>query len=133
MDRTMELRAPEEGASRKAGRLSAGIARMAAAAAAAGFVMNFPMMSYAFEIPTVNVQNMSSKFSDVNQVAGVVIGLGLWVCQMVGIGMIIWGVYGYVTARKDGEAEAMNGALSKLIGGAVLLGMKGVLSVIGIL
>ena len=43
-----------------------------------------------------------------------------------------WGIYGYVTARKDGEAEAMNGALGKLISGAVLIGMKGVLKMLGI-
>ena len=36
------------------------------------------------------------------------------------------------TARKDGEAEAMNGALGKLISGAVLIGMKGVLKMLGI-
>lgn len=81
---------------------------------------------------TVNTDTVASKFSDTNAIASLVVGLALWICQLVGIGMLIWGIYGYVTARKDGEAEAMNGALGKLISGAVLIGMKGILSVIGI-
>lgn len=81
---------------------------------------------------TVDTDTVASKFSDTNAIASLVVGLALWICQLVGIGMLIWGIYGYVTARKDGEAEAMNGALGKLISGAVLIGMKGILSVLGI-
>ena len=58
---------------------------------------------------------------------GMIIGLAVWVCRLVGIGMLIWGIYGYVTARKDGEAEAMNGAIGKLVAGLVLVCMAAVL------
>lgn len=106
--------------------------KAAAVATAAAFAIQYPYVFFAFDIPTVNTQNLSSKFSDPNAIMGMVVGLALWICQMVGVGMLIWGIYGYVTARKDGEAEAMNGALGKLISGAVLIGMKGVLTVLGI-
>ena len=107
---------------------------MAALATAAVVAVKYPDSFFAsgFEVPTVNSQNLSQKFSDPNQIMGIVVGLALWICQMVGVGMFIWGIYGYVTARKDVEAEAMNGALGKLIFGAVLIGMKGVLNMLGI-
>lgn len=62
-----------------------------------------------------------------------IIGLAMWIARVIGIGMLIWGVYGYVTARKDGEAESMNGALGKLISGLVLICMPSVLRGLGIL
>lgn len=120
----------------KAGQKGAKAANgIAAAAAVAALAIRYPYAFYAsgFEVPTVNSQNLSQKFSDPNQIMGIVVGLALWICQMVGVGMFIWGIYGYVTARKDGEAEAMNGALGKLISGAVLIGMKGVLKMLGII
>ncbi len=108
--------------------------KIAATATAVFLAIRYPYAFFAtgFDIPTVNSQNLSTKFSDPNQIMGIVVGLALWICQMVGVGMFIWGIYGYVTARKDGEAEAMNGALGKLISGAVLIGMKGVLKMLGI-
>lgn len=108
--------------------------RVTAVATAIVLAVRYPYAALAsgFEVPTVNSQNLSQKFSDPNQIMGIVVGLALWICQMVGVGMFIWGIYGYVTARKDGEAEAMNGALGKLISGAVLIGMKGVLKMLGI-
>lgn len=108
--------------------------RVSAVATATVLAIRYPYAFFAggFEVPTVNSQNLSQKFSDPNQIMGIVVGLALWICQMVGVGMFIWGIYGYVTARKDGEAEAMNGALGKLISGAVLIGMKGVLKMLGI-
>ncbi len=108
--------------------------KAAALATAVTLAIRYPYAFFAsgFDVPTVNSQNLSQKFSDPNQIMGIVVGLALWICQMVGIGMFIWGIYGYVTARKDGEAEAMNGALGKLISGAVLIGMKGVLQILGI-
>lgn len=81
---------------------------------------------------SVNTQGMENQFSDPSAVMGMVIGLAIWVCRITGVGLFIWGIYGYVTARKDGEAEAMNGALGKLVAGAVLIGMKGILHAMNI-
>lgn len=58
---------------------------------------------------------------------GLILGLAFWICRIIGVAMLVWGIYGYVTARKDGEAESMNGAIGKLISGVVLIAMPNVL------
>ncbi len=135
MRKEMSLVLPVCGKGQEGGRLASKAAKKAAAVVtAATLAIQYPYAFFAggFDIPTVNSQNLSAKFADPNAIMGMVVGLALWICQMVGVGMLIWGIYGYVTARKDGEAEAMNGALGKLISGAVLIGMKGVLQILGI-
>ena len=81
---------------------------------------------------TVDMSSVAQHFSKPDDIAGIIVGLALWICQLVGIGMLIWGIYGYVTARKDGEAESMNGAIGKLVSGCVLIGMKGILNALHI-
>ena len=132
MKREMKAVLPSAAGGQKAIRGAKAGKTLSAIATTLMFAAKYPYAFFAFEIPTVNSQNLSQKFSDPNQIMGMVVGLALWICQMVGVGMLIWGIYGYVTARKDGEAEAMNGALGKLISGAVLIGMKGVLKMLGI-
>jgi len=83
----------------------------------------------------VNIKHdyqVSTTIGDVNP-EGLIIGLAVWIARLIGIGMLIWGIYGYVTARKDGEAESMNGALGKLISGLVLVCMPSVLKGLGII
>lgn len=107
--------------------------KASAVAATAVMMVKYPYVFLATGLPSVNVSsNLDSKFSDMNAVMSMVIGLAIWICRITGVGMLIWGIYGYVTARKDGEAEAMNGALGKLISGAVLIGMQGILKALGI-
>lgn len=77
-------------------------------------------------------KSLSSNIGEVNP-EQLIIGLALWMSRLIGTGMLIWGVYGYVTARKDGEAESMNGALGKLISGLVLICMPTVLSALGVI
>lgn len=77
-------------------------------------------------------KTLSSNIGEVNPET-LIIGLALWMSRLIGTGMLIWGVYGYVTARKDGEAESMNGALGKLISGLVLICMPTVLSALGVI
>lgn len=132
MKREMKAVLPSAAGGQKAIRGAKAARGLSAIATTIVFAAKYPYAFFAFDIPTVNSQNLSTKFSDPNAIMGMVVGLALWICQMVGVGMLIWGIYGYVTARKDGEAEAMNGALGKLISGAVLIGMKGVLKMLGI-
>lgn len=107
--------------------------KVGAIATTAVMMVKYPYVFLATGLPNVNVSsNLDSKFSDMNAVMSMVIGLAIWICRITGVGMLIWGIYGYVTARKDGEAEAMNGALGKLISGAVLIGMQGILKALGI-
>lgn len=122
--------------SQKAGRTAN---KASAALTAAAMLVRYPYVSHAagsgmgnsFGV-SVDMDTLSQNFADPNQIMGVVVGLALWICQIVGVCMLIWGIYGYVTARKDGEPEAMNGALGKLVSGAVLIGMKGILQMMGI-
>lgn len=105
-----------------------------AVATTAVMMVKYPYVFLAGNgLPDVKVaDNLAQNFSDMNAVMSMVIGLAIWICRITGVGMLIWGIYGYVTARKDGEAEAMNGALGKLISGAVLIGMQGILHALGI-
>lgn len=109
---------------------------VSAAITSATLMVRYPYAFFAagnFVDVEVDIDNIARKFDDPNAVTELVVGIALWICQMVGLGMLVWGIYGYVTARKDGEAEAMNGALGKLISGCVLIGMKGILKAMGIL
>lgn len=110
------------------------INKAGAVATAVVMMAKYPYVFLAANgLPDVNVSNnLAQNFSDMNAVMSIVIGLAIWICRITGVGMLIWGIYGYVTARKDGEAEAMNGALGKLISGAVLIGMQGILHALGI-
>lgn len=110
------------------------INKAGAVAAAAVMMAKYPYVFLAANgLPDVKVSNnLAQNFGDMNAVMSIVIGLAIWICRITGVGMLIWGIYGYVTARKDGEAEAMNGALGKLISGAVLIGMQGILHALGI-
>lgn len=109
--------------------------RVAGVATAVSAMITYPYAFFAtnsgFGV-SVDMDTVSQNFQDPNDIAGIIVGLALWICQLVGIGMLIWGIYGYVTARKDGEAESMNGAISKLVSGCVLIGMKGILQLLGI-
>lgn len=110
------------------------INKAGAVATAVVMMAKYPYVFLAANgLPDVKVSNnLAQNFSDMNAVMSIIIGLAIWICRITGVGMLIWGIYGYVTARKDGEAEAMNGALGKLISGAVLIGMQGILHALGI-
>lgn len=98
----------------------------------AGTVMSCACTINAYALDIDTDYSISSDIGDTN-VEGLIIGLAVWLCRLVGIGMLIWGIYGYVTARKDGEAESMNGSLGKLISGLVLICMPSILSALGII
>ena len=84
------------------------------------------LYAYASSIDIDTSYKINSDISNINP-EGMVIGLGIWVARLIGIGMLIWGIYGYFTARKDGEAESMNGALGKLSSGIALIFMPNIL------
>jgi len=101
------------------------------ATASAGLTSMFcTINAYAMDIDTD--YSVNSNIADTNP-EGLIIGLAVWVCRLIGIGMLIWGIYGYVTARKDGEAEAMNGAIGKLVAGLVLICMPAILKGLNII
>lgn len=102
-------------------------------ATAASALMTYAMCGVnAFAVNIKHDYKVKDLGTDFN-VEGLILGLAFWISRLVGIGMLVWGIYGYVTARKDGEAESMNGALGKLISGIVLIGMPSVLTALGII
>lgn len=100
------------------------------AAAKRGFlVLNLILANTMTAYATVNIDtnfNVSPSIGNMNP-EGLIIGIGVWVARLIGIGMLIWGIYGYFTARKDGEAESMNAALGKLTSGIALILMPNIL------
>lgn len=104
-------------------------AKMASAAAAYGMCT---MDAFATGVNINSNYQIKNDIGNVNP-EGLILGLAFWIARLVGIGMLVWGIYGYVTARKDGEAESMNGALGKLISGLVLICMPSVMTGLGII
>ena len=101
-------------------------------AVAAEIMMAGAYVAFADGVSIDTSKHLSSSIGNTNP-ESLIIGLALWISRLIGTGMLIWGIYGYVTARKDGEAESMNGALGKLISGLVLICMPSVLTGLGIL
>ncbi len=108
------------------------VAKVATGAATTAELMMARTMVAMADLQINHDYNVSSDIGNTNP-EQLIIGLAMWIARLIGIGMLIWGVYGYVTARKDGEAESMNGALGKLISGLVLICMPSVLKGLGIL
>lgn len=114
-------------------KLSKRIAKVAAGVSMAAQTMfTFAFMAFADGVDIDTNYTLNSNVGNVNP-ESLVIGLALWISRLIGTGMLIWGIYGYVTARKDGEAESMNGALGKLISGLVLICMPSVLKGLGVI
>lgn len=102
-------------------------------AVAASTLITYAMCSVnAFAVNIKHDYTVKEPGTDFNP-EGLILGLAFWIARLVGIGMLVWGIYGYVTARKDGEAESMNGAIGKLISGVVLIAMPSVLTALGII
>lgn len=104
---------------------------IAGAAMAAETIMFYATTALA-DVTIDTSYTLNSNVGNTNP-ESLIIGLALWISRLIGTGMLIWGIYGYVTARKDGEAESMNGALGKLISGLVLICMPTVLKGLGVI
>lgn len=116
-----------------AGIISKAKAKIARLAMAASTLMTYAMCSInAFAVSIKHDYKVKDPGTNFNP-EGLILGLAFWIARLVGIGMLVWGIYGYVTARKDGEAESMNGAIGKLISGVVLIAMPSVLTALGII
>lgn len=90
----------------------------------------FRLNAFAFTIDTG--YTVKSTVSSVNP-ESLVLGVSFWICRLIGIGMFIWGLYGYITARRGGDSEAMNSAMNTLIGGLALICMPSILKAINVI
>lgn len=87
----------------------------------------------AFAMAGLNPDQYQIKDTSDFNPEGIILSLAFWACRLMGISMLIWGIYGYLTARKDGEAESMNGAIGKLVSGGALIAMPFLLKQLGII
>lgn len=62
-----------------------------------------------------------------NNVAGMLLGVTFWILRIFGAILVMWGIYGYITSKKDGEASQISTALVKIVFGAVFIGMPMIL------
>lgn len=81
--------------------------------------------------PDITVDDFDKVTGD--NVAGMLLGITFWACRLFGVVVIMWGIYSVITAKKDGDADAINIAIIKLIFGAVLLGIPNILRALEII
>lgn len=92
----------------------------------------FQVKAYAMTVkPDITVDDFNKVTGD--NVAGMLLGITFWFCRLFGVVVIMWGIYSVITAKKDGDADAINISIIKLIFGAVLLGMPNILKALEII
>lgn len=92
--------------------------------------MYWQMNAFAFSINTK--YTIKSSVAEINP-ESLILGISFWICRLMGVGMIVWGIVGYITARKNSESDAMNTAQNTAIGGFALVCMPSILQAIGII
>lgn len=87
-----------------------------------------PFTSFA-ALPPVSSNVKPDDFDnlDIGSTVGWIIGFTLWVLRVAGVVCIIWGVYGFVVSRKDGDADGINMGILKFGIGLVLTCMPSIL------
>lgn len=106
------------------------IAKLITVFTAALSAMFWQLNAFALSINTS--YTVKSSIANVNP-EGLVLGISFWICRLIGIGMFVWGLYSYITARRGGDSEAMNSAMNTLIGGIALVCMPSILTALGII
>lgn len=88
--------------------------------------------AYALVI-SPNVKASDFDAYTIPQFQNMVLNLIFWILRMVGAVVLMWGVYGFITARKEGDADSINQAMVKFIFGTVFLCMPGLLKALKII
>jgi len=68
-----------------------------------------------------------------DNIAGLILGTVFWVLRVSGVILLMYGIYGYVTAKKDGEANNINGAIVKIVFALIFLTMPWIFKSLGII
>lgn len=66
------------------------------------------------------------------QAMGKVIGMILWVAAFVGAGLLIWGVIEIVMSFTNEQPEKKVKGISLALGGILMIGLKAVLTALGV-
>ena len=64
---------------------------------------------------------------------GYIMGIAFWVVRIIGILLIIAGIYSYAMAKKDGDADEITVGLVKTCIGALFLSLPYILKALGII
>lgn len=92
----------------------------------------FQIKAYAVNItPDVTVDQFDRWTGD--NISGFLLGTVFWILRIVGVLIFMWGIYGLVTGKKDGDADSMNQAMVKLVFGCVFLTMPYILKALGVI
>lgn len=67
------------------------------------------------------------------QFQSMVLAVIFWLLRVTGVVVLMWGIYGMITAKKDGDADSINQAMIKCIFGTVFLSMPGILKALNII
>jgi len=81
--------------------------------------------------PDISVDDFNNLTGD--KIASTVLWIVFFLLRLVGAVVLIWGIYGMITAKKDGDADQINVAMAKLIFGACFLGLPWLLSQISVI
>ena len=88
--------------------------------------------AYAMTI-SPNVKASDFDAYTILQFQSLVLNIIFWFLRVTGVVVLMWGIYGVVTAKKDGDADSINQAMLKLIFGTVFLCMPGILKALKII
>lgn len=88
--------------------------------------------AYAMTI-SPNVKASDFDAYTILQFQSMVLNIIFWFLRVTGVVVLMWGIYGMVTAKKDGDADSINQAMLKLIFGTVFLCMPGILNALKII
>ena len=102
---------------------------------AAGSITAFTSCMTAFAglkiTPNISVDDFNRMTGPT--VEGPLLWIIFYLLRLVGAVVLIWGIHGYLIAKKDGNADEINQAMVKLIFGGCLLGLPWLLSEIGVI
>lgn len=97
-------------------------------------ILTYPAM-IAYALPPISPNVTAKDFDNltIGNVTGWIVGFILWVLRIAGFLGVIWGIYGYVVSKKDGEADGMNIGILKFGIGLVLMCLPAVLIKLGVI
>ena len=91
-----------------------------------------PLTAYAFVLrPDANPSDFDAL--TLTDAPGYIMGIAFWVVRIIGLILIIAGIYSYAMAKKDGDADEITVGLVKTCIGALFLSLPYILKALGII
>lgn len=88
----------------------------------------FHHVQYVFAFPiTPNVTPDDFNTQTLKGAAGVILGTVFWLLRLIGIVLLLFGLYTAITAKKDGDASEINNGQLRIIFGVLFLAMPQIL------